>query len=111
LKETANENVAALLSLLINKHGQKGSSFNKCRAYPSGSKRRKQAKEAKIREEEVASQVKKPSSDYFTVAVKSRRDISAEPTSGQKIEEHVVTDLDLRNDENRPSSTSSAVTE
>jgi len=91
--------------------GRKGSSFNKCRAYPSGSKRRKKAKEAKTWEEEVASQVKKHSSDHFTVAVKSSGDISAESVRGQKIEEHVVTDLDLRNDENRPSSTSSAVAE
>jgi len=30
------------------------SSFNKCRAYSSGSERRKNAKEAKTREEEVA---------------------------------------------------------
>jgi len=30
-------------------------------------------------------------------------DICAELARGQKIEEHVVTDLDLRNDENRPS--------
>jgi len=30
-----------------------GSLFNKCRAYPSVSKRRKKAKEAKMREEEV----------------------------------------------------------
>jgi len=29
-----------------------------------------------------------------------------EPLSGQKIEEHAVTDLDPRNDENRPSLTS-----
>jgi len=29
------------------------SSLNKCRAYPSGSKRRKKAKEATTREEEV----------------------------------------------------------
>jgi len=28
--------------------------LDKCRAYPSGSKRRKKAKEAKMREEEVA---------------------------------------------------------
>jgi len=34
-----------------------------------------------------------------------------EPVSRQKIEEHVVKDLDLRNDENRPSVTSSAVAE
>jgi len=45
------------------------------------------------------------------VAVKSRGDISAESVSEQKIEEHVVTDLDLRNDENTPSSTSSTVAE
>ena len=36
--------------------------------------------------------------------------ISAELVRGQKIEEH-VTDLDLRNDENRPSLTSGAVAE
>jgi len=46
------------------------------------------------------SQVKKRSSDYFTVAVKSSGDISAEPVRGQKIEEHVSTGLDLPTDEN-----------
>jgi len=46
--------VAALWSLLINKHGLKGSSFNKCGAYSSCSKRRKKAKEANMKEEEVA---------------------------------------------------------
>jgi len=51
------------------------------------------------------SQVKKHSSDYLTVAIKSSGDIR------QKIEEHVATDLDLCNVENRPSSTSSAVAE
>jgi len=35
------------------------------------------------------------------VAVKSSAGISAEPARGQKIEEHVVTDLYARNDENR----------
>jgi len=55
--------------------------------------------------------VKKLSSYYFTVAVKSSGDISAEPVKGQKIEEHVVTGLDLSSDENRPSLTSGAVAE
>jgi len=45
------------------------------------------------------------------VAVKSSRDISAELVRGQKIEEHVVTDVDLRYDDNRPSLTSSAAAE
>jgi len=49
------------------------------------------------------------SSEYFTVAVKFSKDISAEPVRRQKIEEHVVTDLDLRNDEYRPGLTSNAV--
>jgi len=57
------------------------------------------------------SQVKKHSSYYFTVTVKSSGDISAEPVRGQKIEDHVVTDLDLRNDKNRPRLTSSAIAE
>jgi len=35
----------------------------------------------------------------------------AEISRGKKIEEHVVTDLDLRNDESRPSLTSGAVAE
>jgi len=45
--------------------------------------------------------------------VKSSGDISAEPESGKKVEEHVVlvTDLDLRNDDNRPSLTSGAAAE
>ena len=47
----------------------------------------------------------------FTVTVKSSGDISAEPVRGQKIEEHVVTDLELCNDETRPSLTSGAVAE
>jgi len=49
----------------------------------------------------------------FTVPVKSSGDISAEPVSvrEQKIEEHIVTDLDLRIDESRPSLTSGAVAE
>jgi len=37
------------------------------------------------------SQSKKHSSDYFTVAVKSSGEISAELVRGQKIEERVVT--------------------
>jgi len=45
------------------------------------------------------------------VAVKSTGDISAEPVTGQNIEEHVATDLDLRIDKNRPSLTSSVVAE
>ena len=45
------------------------------------------------------------------MAVKSRGDISAELVRGQKIEEHVVTDVDVRADENRPSLTSGAVAE
>jgi len=32
------------------------------------------------------------------MAVKSSGDISAEPIRGQKIKEHIVTDLDLRKD-------------
>jgi len=43
--------------------------------------------------------------------VKSSGYISAEPVRGQKIEEHVVSDLDVCNDENRPSLTSGAAEE
>jgi len=43
--------------------------------------------------------------------VKSSGDISAELVSGQKIEEHVVTDLYLRNEENGLSLTSGAIGE
>ena len=43
--------------------------------------------------------------------MKSSGYISVEPLRGQKIEEHVVTDLDLCNDEYRPRLTSSAVAE
>jgi len=46
------------------------------------------------------SYVKKHSSYYFTVAVKSSGDISAETVRGPEIEEHVGIDLDVRNDEN-----------
>jgi len=45
------------------------------------------------------------------VAVKSSRDISAKLVWGQKIEEHVVTNLDQRNDDNRASLTSGAAEE
>ena len=45
------------------------------------------------------------------MAVKSSGDIPAEPVKGQKIEEHVVTDLDLCSHENAPSLTSTAVAE
>ena len=38
-------------------------------------------------------------------------DITAESVRGQKIEEHVVTDLDVRNDDNRPSLTSGSAKE
>jgi len=63
-----------------------------------------------MREEEIAT---KPRNIQvtFTVAVKSSGDISAEPVRGQKSEEHVVTDLDGRNDENRPSLTSAVAEE
>ena len=45
------------------------------------------------------------------MAVKSSGDISEEPVRGQKIEEQVVTNLDVRNDDNRPSLTSGAAAE
>jgi len=45
------------------------------------------------------------------VAVKSSGDISAEPIKGQQIEKHVVTDLDVRNDDSRPSLTSGGAAE
>jgi len=41
--------------------------------------------------------------------LKSSGDISAQPVTAEKIEEHVVTNLDLRNVANRSGSTSSAV--
>jgi len=48
--------MAALLSLSINKHGQKKGDppLYKCRAYPSGSKKHKETKEVKMAEKEVA---------------------------------------------------------
>jgi len=82
----------------------------KCRAHPSCSKKVKKQKRQNERGRSC-SQVKKRSSYYFTVAVKSSGDISAEPVRGKKIEELVVTDLDLCNDENRPSLTSGAAAE
>jgi len=71
----------------------------------------KNIKSKRGKNERSCSQVKKHSNDYFIVAVKSSGDISAEPARGQKIEEHVLTDLDLRNDDNRPSLTSGAAAE
>jgi len=47
----------------------------------------------------------------FTVPVKFSGDISAESVRGKKVEERVVTDLDLHNDDNRRSLTSCAVAE
>jgi len=105
--------MAVLLSLLINKHGQKKGDrpLYKCRAYPSGSKKTLKSKRGKNERGRSFSQVKKHSSYYFIVAVKSSGDIFAEPATGQKIEEHVVTYLDVRNHDNRPSLTSSAAAE
>ena len=85
--------------------------LNRCRAYPSGSERRIKAR-GKNERGRSCNQVKKHSSDYFTVTVKPSGDICcAEPVRGQKTKEYVVTDLDLSNDENRPSLTSNAVGE
>jgi len=70
-----------------------------------------ESKRGKNRRGRSCSQVKKHSSYYFAVAVNFRGNIYAEPVKEQKIEEHVFADLDLRNDENRPSLTSSAVAE
>jgi len=64
--------VAALLSLFINKHGQKGIviliSVELIQVVLKESKR-----------EKICSLLKKHSSDYFTVVVKSNGDISPEP--------------------------------
>jgi len=46
---------------------------------------------------------------FYSGIVRSSGDISAEPARGRKIEENVVTDSDLRNDDNRL--TSGAVAE
>jgi len=48
--------MAALLSLLKNKHGQKKRyrTLYKCRAYTSGSSKHYKAKQANMRDEEVA---------------------------------------------------------
>jgi len=54
------------------------------RAYPSGSKKYKNAKEAKMREEEVATKSREIQDCYFTVAVKSSGDISEEPEEDSK---------------------------
>ena len=68
------------------------------------------AKEAKMSEGEI-----ELSQETFKWLFCSGSDlqwnISVEPARGQKIEEHVVPDLDVRNDENRPSLTSGAVAE
>ena len=45
------------------------------------------------------------------MSIKSSGDISAEPERRQKTEEHVGTDLDVRNNENRSSLTSGAEAE
>ena len=87
--------MAALLSLLIDKHGQKkGVTYTRVELFEMVLKNVKQQKR-QIERGESCSYVKKHSSYYFTVAVKSSGDISAEPVRGQKIEEHSVTDLDL----------------
>jgi len=57
---------------------------NKRRAYPSGPTRRKKTR-GKNEIGGNCSQVVKHPSDYFTVAVKSTRDISAERLRGQNI--------------------------
>jgi len=79
--------MAALLSLLINKHGQKKRDCHpyKCRAYPSDLKNVKKQKRQKWERTKL-----QPSQEtfklLFTVAVKPSGDISAEPAEGQKIE-------------------------
>ena len=103
--------MAALLSLLIKKHGQKGIVILTCVELIQVVLKDVKNKRGKNERCRSCSQVKKHLSDYLALAVKSSGDISAEPVKGQKIEEHVVTDLDLRNDENRPSLTSSAAAE
>jgi len=94
--------VAALLTLLINKHGQKVivilTSEELVQVILEDVKKQKRENW----ERKNCSQVKKHSSIYYTVAMKSSGDIFAERVREQKIEEH-VTDLDLRNDENRSS--------
>jgi len=64
-------------------------------------KKRKKPKRQK-RERRKLQQSQETFKLLFTVTVKSSGDISAEPVRGQKIEEHIVTDLDLRNNKNRP---------
>jgi len=61
------------LSLLINKHGQKKGDrpLYKSRAYPRGSEKYLKAKEPKMKRGRSCSKVKKHSSDYFTLAVKT----------------------------------------
>jgi len=63
-----------------------------------------------MRSEKAADKSRKVQDCYSIVTVKTREDISAEPAREQEIKEHAVTDLDLRNEENRLSLISSAAT-
>ena len=69
----------------------------------------KKAKEAKMREEEIAA--KSRNIQVTRLQRQSSGAIFAELVRRQKIEEHAASDLDLRDDENRRSLTSSAVAE
>jgi len=86
----------------MNKHGQikDGSSPFKCRAYPSGSKKREKAKGAKMTEEEVAA--KSRNTEVTVLQWQCRpAETFLEILRGQKIEEHVGTDVLRSKDENR----------
>jgi len=61
-----------------------------------------------MREEEVTA---KSRNIQVTVPIKSSAGISADPVRGEKTEEHVVTDLDLRNDEHGPLTSNAAAEE
>ena len=59
--------------------------------------------ETKMREEEVAAKSRDIQVTILQWHWSPAETFLRKPVRGQKIEEHVVTDLDLRNDENRPS--------
>jgi len=68
--------MAVLLRLLINKHGQKKGDRHpyKCRAYASGSKKNIiKAKEAKMREEEVAAKSRNIQVSIYSASEIQRR--------------------------------------
>jgi len=98
------------LSLLTNLHGQKGDRYlNKCRADPSGSERHKKSKRQKWERKKLQLSQETFKWLFYSDSEVQRRHFCG--TCKRTEKRKTCCDGDLRNDENRPSLTSSAVAE